>query len=252
LPGPKVDSYIAKLRNSKPGVALISPPPHHDIYSIEDLAQLIHDLHQVHPKAKVSVKLVSEIGIGTIAAGVSKANADVIQISGHDGGTGASPLSSIKHAGLPWELGVAEVHKSLLENNLRERVILRTDGGLKTGWDVVIAALLGAEEYGFGSVAMIAEGCIMARVCHTNKCPVGVATQKEELRKRFKGIPENVVNFFLYIAEEVRQIMSSIGVSNMEELIGNQEFLSARNIDLPKTSNIDLSSLVNQHSTPDR
>ena len=252
LPGPKVDSYIAKLRNSKPGVALISPPPHHDIYSIEDLAQLIHDLHQVHPKAKVSVKLVSEIGIGTIAAGVSKANADVIQISGHDGGTGASPLSSIKHAGLPWELGVAEVHKSLLENNLRERVILRTDGGLKTGWDVVIAALLGAEEYGFGSVAMIAEGCIMARVCHTNKCPVGVATQKEELRKRFKGIPENVVNFFLYIAEEVRQIMSSIGVSNMEELIGNQEFLSARNIDLPKTSNIDLSSLVNKHSTPDR
>ena len=252
LPGPKVDSYIAKLRNTKPGVALISPPPHHDIYSIEDLAQLIHDLHQVHPKAKVSVKLVSEIGIGTIAAGVSKANADVIQISGHDGGTGASPLSSIKHAGLPWELGVAEVHKSLLENNLRERVILRTDGGLKTGWDVVIAALLGAEEYGFGSVAMIAEGCIMARVCHTNKCPVGVATQKEELRKRFKGIPENVVNFFLYIAEEVRQIMSSIGVSNMEELIGNQEFLSARNIDLPKTSNIDLSSLVNKHSTPDR
>jgi len=252
LPGPKVDSYIAKLRNSKPGVALISPPPHHDIYSIEDLAQLIHDLHQVHPKAKVSVKLVSEIGIGTIAAGVSKANADVIQISGHDGGTGASPLSSIKHAGLPWELGVAEVHKSLLENNLRERVILRTDGGLKTGWDVVIAALLGAEEYGFGSVAMIAEGCIMARVCHTNKCPVGVATQKEELRKRFKGIPENVVNFFLYIAEEVRQIMSSIGVSNMEELIGNQEFLSARKIDLPKTSNIDLSSLVNEHSTLDR
>ncbi len=252
LPGPKVDSYIAKLRNSKPGVALISPPPHHDIYSIEDLAQLIHDLHQVHPRAKVSVKLVSEIGIGTIAAGVSKANADVIQISGHDGGTGASPLSSIKHAGLPWELGVAEVHKSLLENNLRERVILRTDGGLKTGWDVVIAALLGAEEYGFGSVAMIAEGCIMARVCHTNKCPVGVATQKEELRKRFKGIPENVVNFFLYIAEEVRQIMSSIGVSNMEELIGNKEFLSARNIDLPKTSNIDLSSLVNKDSTPDR
>nr|ABE11453.1 ferredoxin-dependent glutamate synthase, Fd-GOGAT [uncultured Prochlorococcus marinus clone HOT0M-5C8] len=246
LPGQKVDTYIAKLRNSKPGVALISPPPHHDIYSIEDLAQLIHDLHQVHPKAKVSVKLVSEIGIGTIAAGVSKANADVIQISGHDGGTGASPLSSIKHAGLPWELGVAEVHKSLIENNLRDRVLLRTDGGLKTGWDVVIAALLGAEEYGFGSVAMIAEGCIMARVCHTNKCPVGVATQKEELRKRFKGLPENVVNFFLYIAEEIRQIMSSIGVYNMEELIGNQEFLTERNISLPKTANIDLSSLFNK------
>ncbi len=244
LPGPKVDSYIAKLRNSKPGVALISPPPHHDIYSIEDLAQLIHDLHQVHPKAKVSVKLVSEIGIGTIAAGVSKANADVIQISGHDGGTGASPLSSIKHAGLPWELGVVEVHKSLLENNLRDRVLLRTDGGLKTGWDVIIAALLGAEEYGFGSVAMIAEGCIMARVCHTNKCPVGVATQKEELRKRFKGLPDNVVNFFIYIAEEIRQIMSSIGVSNMKELIGNHEFLTTRNIRLPKTENIDLSSLI--------
>jgi len=245
LPGPKVDSYIAKLRNSKPGVALISPPPHHDIYSIEDLAQLIHDLHQVHPKAKVSVKLVSEIGIGTIAAGVSKANADVIQISGHDGGTGASPLSSIKHAGLPWELGLAEVHKSLLDNNLRDRVLLRTDGGLKTGWDVVIAALLGAEEYGFGSVAMIAEGCVMARVCHKNTCPVGVATQKEELRKRFKGLPDNVVNFFIYIAEEIRQILSTIGVKTMEELIGNKEFLTTRNISLPKTENIDLTSLVN-------
>jgi len=252
LPGPKVDSYIAKLRNSKPGVALISPPPHHDIYSIEDLAQLIHDLHQIHPKAKVSVKLVSEIGIGTIAAGVSKANADVIQISGHDGGTGASPLSSIKHAGLPWELGVAEVHKSLLENNLRDRVLLRTDGGLKTGWDVVIAALLGAEEYGFGSVAMIAEGCIMARVCHKNTCPVGVATQKEELRKRFKGLPDNVVNFFIYIAEEIRQIMCSIGVSSMEEIIGNKEFLATRNISLPKTRNIDLSSLVSNNIFQDR
>ena len=253
LPGPKVDSYIAKLRNSKPGVALISPPPHHDIYSIEDLAQLIHDLHQIHPKAKVSVKLVSEIGIGTIAAGVSKANADVIQISGHDGGTGASPLSSIKHAGLPWELGLAEVHKSLLENNLRDRVLLRTDGGLKTGWDVIIAALLGAEEYGFGSVAMIAEGCIMARVCHTNKCPVGVATQKEELRKRFKGIPENVVNFFIYIAEEIREIMSIIGISRMEDLIGNTEFLEIREVELPKTNNIDLSSLVNNnYSAKDR
>ena len=248
LPGPKVDTYIAKLRNSKPGVALISPPPHHDIYSIEDLAQLIHDLHQIHPKAKVSVKLVSEIGIGTVAAGVSKANADVIQISGHDGGTGASPLSSIKHAGLPWELGLAEVHKSLLDNNLRERVLLRADGGLKTGWDVVIAALLGAEEYGFGSVAMIAEGCIMARVCHKNTCPVGVATQKEELRNRFKGIPEHVVNFFIYIAEEVRQIMSIIGVTNMEEIIGNKEFLKTRDISLPKTKNIDLSSLIEKNN----
>tara|TARA_Y100001968_G_scaffold104654_1_gene94597 strand:+ start:6956 stop:11542 length:4587 start_codon:yes stop_codon:yes gene_type:complete len=244
LPGPKVDPYIAKLRNSKPGVALISPPPHHDIYSIEDLAQLIHDLHQIHPAAKVSVKLVSEIGIGTIAAGVAKANADVIQISGHDGGTGASPLSSIKHAGLPWELGLTEVHNSLLENGLRDRVLLRADGGLKTGWDVLIAALLGAEEYGFGTVAMIAEGCIMARICHTNKCPVGVATQQEGLRKRFPGIPEHVVNFFLFIAEEIRQLMSVLGISRMEDLIGRSDLLVAREIDLAKTSQIDLSSLV--------
>ncbi|WP_320666905.1 glutamate synthase large subunit [Prochlorococcus sp. MIT 1307] len=245
LPGAKVDPYIAKLRNSKAGVALISPPPHHDIYSIEDLAQLIHDLHQVHPSAKVSVKLVAEIGIGTIAAGVAKANADVIQISGHDGGTGASPLSSIKHAGAPWELGLREVHRSLLENGLRDRVLLRTDGGLKTGWDVVIAALLGAEEYGFGSVAMIAEGCIMARVCHTNKCPVGVATQQEALRKRFTGVPEDVVNFFLFIAEEVRQIMSVLGVSHLEDLIGRTDLLERRTVQLSKTKSLDLSCLLN-------
>ena len=253
LPGPKVDPYIAKLRNSKAGVALISPPPHHDIYSIEDLAQLIHDLHQIHPLAKVSVKLVAEIGIGTIAAGVAKANADVIQISGHDGGTGASPLSSIKHAGLPWELGLTEVHQSLVENGLRDRVLLRTDGGLKTGWDVVIAALLGAEEYGFGTVAMIAEGCIMARICHTNKCPVGVATQQEALRKRFPGLPEHVVNFFLFIAEEVRQLMSILGVTKMEDLIGKTELLKPRNIKLAKTNQIDLSSLIkNVKNSSDR
>ena len=244
LPGPKVDKYIAWLRNSKPGVALISPPPHHDIYSIEDLAQLIHDLHQVHPAAPVSVKLVAEIGIGTIAAGVAKANADVIQISGHDGGTGASPLSSIKHAGSPWELGLTEVHRSLVENGLRDRVLLRADGGLKTGWDVVIAALRGAEEYGFGSIAMIAEGCVMARVCHTNNCPVGVATQKENLRKRFTGIPEHVVNFFWYVAEEVRQLMSLLGVSRLEELIGRTDLLQARSVDLAKTKGVDLSSLL--------
>jgi glutamate synthase (ferredoxin) len=244
LPGPKVDAYIAWLRNSKAGVALISPPPHHDIYSIEDLAQLIHDLHQVHPAAKVSVKLVAEIGIGTIAAGVAKANADVIQISGHDGGTGASPLSSIKHAGSPWELGLTEVHRSLLENGLRHRVLLRADGGLKTGWDVVIAALLGAEEYGFGSVAMIAEGCIMARVCHTNNCPVGVATQKEALRRRFTGLPEHVVNFFLYVAEEVRQLLSVLGVASLEELIGRTELLQARSVALAKTTALDLSCLL--------
>ena len=244
LPGPKVDKYIAWLRNSKPGVALISPPPHHDIYSIEDLAQLIHDLHQVHPAAPVSVKLVAEIGIGTIAAGVAKANADVIQISGHDGGTGASPLSSIKHAGSPWELGLTEVHRSLVENGLRDRVLLRADGGLKTGWDVVIAALLGAEEYGFGSIAMIAEGCVMARVCHTNNCPVGVATQKENLRKRFTGIPEHVVNFFWYVAEEVRQLMSLLGVTRLEELIGRTDLLKPRSVDLAKTKGVDLSSLL--------
>jgi len=244
LPGPKVDPYIAWLRNSKAGVALISPPPHHDIYSIEDLAQLIHDLHQVHPAAKVSVKLVAEIGIGTIAAGVAKANADVIQISGHDGGTGASPLSSIKHAGSPWELGLTEVHRSLLENGLRHRVLLRADGGLKTGWDVIIAALLGAEEYGFGSVAMIAEGCIMARVCHTNNCPVGVATQKENLRKRFPGVPEHVVNFFLFVAEEVRQLLSVLGVARLEELIGRSELLQPRAVALAKTSALDLSCLI--------
>ena len=244
LPGPKVDPYIAGLRNSKPGVALISPPPHHDIYSIEDLAQLIHDLHQVHPAAKVSVKLVAEIGIGTIAAGVAKANADVIQISGHDGGTGASPLSSIKHAGGPWELGLTEVHRALLENGLRDRVLLRADGGLKTGWDVIIAALLGAEEYGFGSIAMIAEGCIMARVCHTNNCPVGVATQKEALRKRFTGIPEHVVNFFLFVAEEVRQLLSVLGVARLADLIGRTELLQPRAVQLAKTKAIDLSCLL--------
>ena len=232
---------------------MISPPPHHDIYSIEDLAQLIHDLHQVHPAAPVSVKLVAEIGIGTIAAGVAKANADVIQISGHDGGTGASPLSSIKHAGGPWELGLTEVHRALLENGLRDRVLLRADGGLKTGWDVVIAALLGAEEYGFGSIAMIAEGCVMARVCHTNNCPVGVATQKENLRKRFTGVPEHVVNFFWYVAEEVRQLMSLLGVSSFEDLIGRTDLLKARSIELAKTKCVDLSSLLAPvHGAEDR
>jgi glutamate synthase (ferredoxin) len=198
----------------------------------------------VHPAAKVSVKLVAEIGIGTIAAGVAKANADVIQISGHDGGTGASPLSSIKHAGGPWELGLTEVHRALLENGLRDRVLLRADGGLKTGWDVIIAALLGAEEYGFGSIAMIAEGCIMARVCHTNNCPVGVATQKEALRKRFTGIPEHVVNFFLFVAEEVRQLLSVLGVARLEDLIGRTELLQPRAVQLAKTKAIDLSCLL--------
>ncbi|MEM8603165.1 MAG: glutamate synthase large subunit, partial [Cyanobacteria bacterium P01_H01_bin.121] len=228
LPGKKVSEYIAYLRRSKPGVSLISPPPHHDIYSIEDLAQLIFDLHQINPEAKVSVKLVAEIGIGTIAAGVAKANADVIQVSGHDGGTGASPLSSIKHAGAPWELGLTEVHRVLMENQLRDRVILRADGGLKTGWDVLMAAVMGAEEYGFGSIAMIAEGCIMARVCHLNTCPVGVATQQEYLRKRFPGMPGQVVNFFYFIAEEVRSLLARLGYRLLSELIGRADLLTYR------------------------
>ncbi len=245
LPGTKVSPYIAMLRRSKPGVSLISPPPHHDIYSIEDLAQLIFDLHQINPEAQVSVKLVAEIGIGTIAAGVAKANADVIQISGHDGGTGASPLSSIKHAGSPWELGLTEVHRVLLENQLRNRVILRVDGGLKCGWDVVMAALMGAEEFGFGSVAMIAEGCIMARICHTNNCPVGVATQKEELRKRFPGIPEHVVNFFLFIAEEVRSILAKLGYRTLNEIIGRADLLVPRQeVTLTKTAPLNLDCLT--------
>ncbi len=245
LPGKKVSPYIAMLRRSKPGVDLISPPPHHDIYSIEDLAQLIFDLHQINPAAKVSVKLVAEIGIGTIAAGVAKANADVIQISGHDGGTGASPISSIKHAGAPWELGLTEVHSVLLKNGLRDRVILRADGGLKTGWDVVMAALMGAQEFGFGSISMIAEGCIMARVCHTNGCPVGVATQQESLRLRFKGIPENVVNFFYFVAQEVRSILARLGYRSLKELIGRSDLLKMReNVQLTKTAALDLDCLI--------
>ncbi|MGC1309538.1 MAG: glutamate synthase large subunit [Phormidesmis sp.] len=245
LPGKKVSEYIASLRRSKPGVTLISPPPHHDIYSIEDLSQLIFDLHQVNPKAGVSVKLVAEVGIGTIAAGVAKANADVIQISGHDGGTGASPLSSIKHAGMPWELGLTEVHRSLMENQLRDRVTLRVDGGLKTGWDVIMGALMGAEEYGFGSIAMIAEGCIMARVCHTNQCPVGVATQQEALRKRFSGTPGKVVNFFYFIAQEVRSLLAKLGYRSLNEIIGRADLLVPRDdVSLAKTKALDLSTLV--------
>lgn len=244
LPGPKVSDYIAGLRASKPGVTLISPPPHHDIYSIEDLAQLIHDLHAVNEKAGVSVKLVSSIGIGTVACGVAKANADVIQISGGDGGTGASPLSSIKHAGLPWELGLAEAHSALMNNGLRNRVLIRVDGGIRTGRDIAIAAMMGAEEFGFGTIAMIAEGCVMARVCHLNTCPVGVTSQKEELRKKFPGTPEHVVNFFHFVGEEVRNIMAHLGYSKFEDLIGRADLLK-ENPDqlsrLVKTKNIQLS-----------
>jgi glutamate synthase (ferredoxin) len=245
LPGKKVSPYIATLRRSKPGVTLISPPPHHDIYSIEDLAQLIFDLHQINPEAQVSVKLVAEVGIGTIAAGVAKANADIIQVSGHDGGTGASPLSSIKHAGSPWELGLTEVHRVLMDNQLRDRVLLRVDGGLKTGWDVLMAALMGAEEYGFGSIAMMAEGCIMARICHTNNCPVGVATQQENLRARFTGIPEHVVNFFYYIAEEVRSLLAKLGYCSLTEVMGRADLLKVReDVQVAKTAALSLDCLT--------
>ncbi len=245
LPGTKVSPYIALLRRSKPGVTLISPPPHHDIYSIEDLAQLIFDLHQINPQAQVSVKLVAEIGIGTVAAGVAKANADIIQISGHDGGTGASPLSSIKHAGGPWELGLTEVHRVLMENKLRDRVILRVDGGFKSGWDVIMGALMGGEEYGFGSIAMIAEGCIMARICHTNNCPVGVASQKEELRQRFSGMPEHVVNFFYFVAEEVRSLLARLGYRSLSEVIGRGDLLKVREgVKLTKTHDLNLNCIT--------
>mmetsp|Transcript_25359 Transcript_25359/g.59361 ORF Transcript_25359/g.59361 Transcript_25359/m.59361 type:complete len:910 (-) Transcript_25359:62-2791(-) len=243
LPGPKVSEYIAGLRASKQGVTLISPPPHHDIYSIEDLAQLIHDLHAVNEYAGVSVKLVSSIGIGTVACGVAKADADVIQISSGDGGTGASPLSSIKHAGGPWELGLAEAHSALYENGLRDRVTLRVDGGIRTGRDVVIGALLGAEQVGFGTIAMIAEGCVMARVCHLNTCPVGVTSQKEQLRKKFPGTPEHVVNFFEFVAEETRELLAHLGYKKIDDIIGRTDLLKTsenQSDRVAKTRNVNI------------
>ena len=253
LPGKKVSEYIAMLRRSKPGVTLISPPPHHDIYSIEDLAQLIFDLHQINPNATVSVKLVAEVGIGTIAAGVAKANADYIQISGHDGGTGASPLTSIKHAGSPWELGLTEVHRVLMGNKLRDRVRLRVDGGFKTGWDVVIGALMGAEEFGFGTIAMIAEGCIMARICHTNNCPVGVTSQQERLRERFPGTPGHVVNFFYFVAEEVRHILARLGYRKLVDLVGRSDLLKRRDgVNVAKTQHLNLDVFTQAPVTSDR
>ena len=212
LPGHKVDKYIGWVRHTTPGVGLISPPPHHDIYSIEDLKQLIYDLRCSNPSAQVSVKLVAEVGVGTVAAGVAKANADHVLISGHDGGTGASPLSSIQAAGVPWEIGLAETQQTLLLNDLRSRIVVQTDGQLKTGRDVAIAAMLGADEFGFSTAPLIATGCIMMRACHLNTCPVGIATQDPELRKRFEGQPEHVVNFFFFVAEELREIMASLGI----------------------------------------
>ncbi|TCD11417.1 glutamate synthase large subunit [Oricola cellulosilytica] len=225
LPGHKVDATIAKTRHSTPGVGLISPPPHHDIYSIEDLAQLIYDLKNVNPAADVSVKLVSEVGVGTVAAGVAKARADHITISGYDGGTGASPLTSLKHAGSPWEMGLAETHQTLVLNGLRSRVALQVDGGLRTGRDVVIGAILGADEYGFSTAPLIAAGCIMMRKCHLNTCPVGVATQDPVLRKRFKGTPEHVINYFFYVAEEVRELLAAMGYRTLNEIIGETDLL---------------------------
>jgi len=245
LPGHKVYPWIAKTRHSTPGVGLISPPPHHDIYSIEDLKQLIHDLKNSNPEARIHVKLVAEMGVGTVAAGVSKAKADVVLISGHDGGTGASPLTSLKHAGGPWELGLAETQQTLLLNGLRDRIVVQTDGQMKTGRDVVIAALLGAEEYGFATAPLVVSGCVMMRVCHLDTCPVGIATQNPELRKQFSGTPEFVINFFEFIAEEVRELMAQLGYRTMAEMIGHVESLDVQPaVDHWKAQGLDISPIL--------
>ena len=246
LPGFKVTDEIAKLRHSTPGVTLISPPPHHDIYSIEDLAQLIYDLKQVNPKARVGVKLVASSGIGTIAAGVAKAKADIILISGHNGGTGATPQTSVKYVGIPWEMGLTEANQVLTLNNLRHKVTLRTDGGIKTGRDVVIAAMMGAEEYGVATTALVAMGCIMVRQCHSNTCPVGVCTQDEKLREKFTGTPEKVVNLFKFIAEEVREILAEIGFRSLNEVIGRTDLLRQVSKASPNLDDLDLNPLFVQ------
>ncbi len=251
LPGHKVDSYIAKIRNSTPGVGLISPPPHHDIYSIEDLKQLIFDLRCANPDARISVKLVSEVGVGTVAAGVAKANSDHVVIAGHDGGTGASPVSSIQSAGVPWEIGLAETQQTLVMNKLRDRIVVQADGQMKTGRDVVIGALLGAEEFGFATAPLISLGCIMMRACHLNTCPVGIATQDPELRKRFRGEPEHVVNFFFFIAEEVRQHMAQLGIRRFEDLVGRTDLLRAEEaIEHWKARGVDLTHLLTAPDMP--
>jgi glutamate synthase (NADPH/NADH) large chain len=253
LPGHKVDEVIARVRHSTPGVGLISPPPHHDIYSIEDLAQLIYDLKNVNPKARISVKLVAEVGVGTIAAGVSKAHADVVLISGDTGGTGASPLTSIKHAGIPWELGLAETQQVLVMNDLRSRIIVQTDGKLQTGRDVAIAALLGAEEFGFSTMPLIAMGCVMMRKCHLNTCPVGIATQNPELRKRFSGSPEDVIRYFFFVAEELRAIMAKLGFRTVSEMIGRVDRLEMRAaVDHWKAKGLDFSSILYNPPAPSR
>jgi glutamate synthase domain-containing protein 2/glutamate synthase domain-containing protein 3 len=245
LPGHKVDDVIARVRHSIPGVGLISPPPHHDIYSIEDLAQLIYDLKNANPRARISVKLVAEVGVGTVAAGVSKAHADVILISGYDGGTGASPISSIRHAGIPWELGLSETQQVLVMNDLRSRTRLQVDGKLQTGRDVAIASMLGAEEFGFSTAPLISMGCIMMRKCHLNTCPVGVATQDPELRKKFTGQPEHVINFFFFVAEDLRKTMAELGFRTVDEMVGRVDCLAQRtDVTHWKAKNIDLSSVL--------
>jgi glutamate synthase (NADPH/NADH) large chain len=252
LPGHKVYPWIAKVRHSTPGVTLISPPPHHDIYSIEDLAQLVHDLKNANPLARVHVKLVAEVGVGTVAAGVSKAHADVVLISGHDGGTGASPLTAIKHSGIPWEIGLAETQQVLLLNRLRDRIVVQVDGQLKTGRDVVVAALLGAEEFGFATAALVVSGCIMMRVCHLNTCPVGVATQDPELRKKFNGKPEFVENYFRFVAQDVRELMAELGFRTMNEMIGRVDRLEMRPaVAHWKAKGVDLSRVLYQPEVPD-
>ncbi|NTU64701.1 MAG: glutamate synthase subunit alpha, partial [Chloroflexi bacterium] len=244
LPGHKVTAEIAAIRHSTPGVTLISPPPHHDIYSIEDLAQLIYDLRQINPRATISVKLVAQAGVGTIAAGVAKAGADVILISGASGGTGASPLSSIKYAGIPWELGLAEAQYVLVTSGLRGRVRLRADGGLRTGRDVVVAALLGADEFSFGTAPLIAEGCVMARACHMNTCPTGIATQREDLRAKFTGTPEKVTAFMLYVAQEAREVLASLGLCSIDEAIGRIDLLQQIDRDVTRELQLDLGKLL--------
>ncbi|MEE9416344.1 MAG: glutamate synthase-related protein, partial [Acidimicrobiales bacterium] len=252
LPGHKVWPWIAEVRHSTPGVGLISPPPHHDIYSIEDLAQLIHDLKNANPSARVHVKLVAEVGVGTVAAGVSKAHADEVLISGFDGGTGASPLTSLKHAGAPWELGLAETQQTLLLNGLRDRICVQVDGQLKTGRDVVIAALLGGDEFGFATAPLVVMGCVMMRVCHLDTCPVGVATQDPELRKRFTGKPEFVENFFEFIAEEVREILASLGFRTIEEAIGQVDVLDVNEaIEHWKAEGLDLAPILYSPPVPE-
>ncbi len=253
LPGHKVDKVIARVRHSTPGVSLISPPPHHDIYSIEDLAQLIHDLKNSNPRARISVKLVAEVGVGTVAAGVSKAHADVVLISGHDGGTGASPQTSIKHAGIPWELGLAETQQTLVLNDLRGRIVVQTDGQLKTGRDVAVAILLGAEEFGCATAPLVASGCILMRKCHLNTCPVGVATQDPVLRRKFAGKPEYVINFFYFVAQELREIMAEMGFRKVEDMVGRSDRLDVTDaIEHWKALGLDFSRIFYKPRVPDR